>query len=68
MKRGLNIHDGEKPQMMKWEPKLICKQTFGVVQDGTTDRPVGTHEISTKVKTLNLTSKHDRPCQVIKIA
>jgi hypothetical protein len=52
MKSGLNIHDGENPQTMKREPKCIRKQTFGAVQDGMTDRPVGTHEISTKVKTL----------------
>jgi hypothetical protein len=37
MKRGLNIHDGDKPQTMKWEPKFVCKQTFEAVQDGMTD-------------------------------
>jgi hypothetical protein len=55
MKRGLNIHDGEEQQTMKREPNFVRSQTFGAVQDGMTDRPVGTHEISKKVKTLNLT-------------
>jgi hypothetical protein len=47
MKHCLNIHDfnihdvsKEKPQTMKRGPKFVRKQTFGVVQDGMTDRPV----------------------------
>jgi hypothetical protein len=45
---------------MKREPKFVCKQTFEAVQlqDCMTDRPTGPqHEISTKVKTLNLNDR-----------